>query len=81
MSTLLNISQFQERDCLQLRNERDKKEEQLKSVYSKIEAKDAEVQCRKSKILYVFFLLVYMLKINGCLACYSFQSYAHLENA
>lgn len=40
-----------ERDCLQLRNERDKKEEQLKSVYSKIEAKDAEVQCRKSKIL------------------------------
>ncbi|KAG5540251.1 hypothetical protein RHGRI_020470 [Rhododendron griersonianum] len=40
-----------EQDCLQLRNERDKKEEQLKSVYSKIEAKDAEVQCRKSKIL------------------------------
>ncbi|KAI8546985.1 hypothetical protein RHMOL_Rhmol07G0161500 [Rhododendron molle] len=47
-----------EQDCLQLRNERDKKEEQLKSVYSKIEAKEAEVQCRKSKILYVFFLLV-----------------------
>lgn len=40
-----------EQDCLQLRNERDKKEEQLKSVYSHIEAKDAEVQCRKSKNL------------------------------
>ncbi|PSR91604.1 Cilia- and flagella-associated protein [Actinidia chinensis var. chinensis] len=38
-----------EQDCLQLREERDKKEEQLKSVYSQIEAKDAEVQCRKSK--------------------------------
>ncbi|XP_052169853.1 protein SENSITIVE TO UV 2 [Diospyros lotus] len=40
-----------EQNCLQLRKDRDEKEEQLKSVYAQIEAKDAEVQCRKSKNL------------------------------
>ncbi|KAL6979922.1 hypothetical protein U1Q18_021577 [Sarracenia purpurea var. burkii] len=38
-----------EQDCLQLRKERDKKEEQLKSVFSQIEAKELEALCRKSK--------------------------------
>ncbi|GFZ16600.1 hypothetical protein Acr_25g0010090 [Actinidia rufa] len=56
---------LREQDCLQLREERDKKEEQLKSVYSQIEAKDAEVQCRKSKNLgrgaWTTFIMV-----NGC---------------
>ncbi|XP_028124481.1 uncharacterized protein LOC114321510 isoform X2 [Camellia sinensis] len=40
-----------EQDCLQLRKERDKKEEQLNSIFSQVEEKDVEVQRRKSKNL------------------------------
>ncbi|XAR54755.1 hypothetical protein NMG60_11030035 [Bertholletia excelsa] len=38
-----------EQDCLLLRKERDKKEEQLKSVFPHIQAKDAEFEPRKRK--------------------------------
>lgn len=39
---------FQEQECSDLRKERDKKEEKLRSVFSRLEAKDAEVQYTKS---------------------------------
>ncbi|XP_059641267.1 protein SENSITIVE TO UV 2 isoform X2 [Cornus florida] len=40
-----------EQECLELRKERDEKEEQVKSVFSHVEAKDAEGHCSKIKNL------------------------------
>lgn len=42
---------FQEQECLELRKERDEKEEKLKNVYSQMEAKGAEVHYLKSRNL------------------------------
>uniref|UniRef100_F6HT16 Uncharacterized protein n=1 Tax=Vitis vinifera TaxID=29760 RepID=F6HT16_VITVI len=40
-----------EQECLELRKERDEKEEKLKNVYSQMEAKGAEVHYLKSRNL------------------------------
>lgn len=37
-----------EQECLDLRKERDKKEEKFRCLYSRLDAKDAEVHCTKS---------------------------------
>ncbi|CBI33795.3 unnamed protein product, partial [Vitis vinifera] len=42
---------YLEQECLELRKERDEKEEKLKNVYSQMEAKGAEVHYLKSRNL------------------------------